>query len=153
MLELLKKFENKRPEIVFEWKDSETDAEGWFQLTATVLDSHQLRYWLLSQGDSLEVVAPKPMRDWFGEISGNLSCASFGVSVCSSKSKLRAVVASFCPNMLLPYARQTVSDLITKGGFPPFFVPPVNFDALLEQAIAQQQAQDGATNDGSAALN
>lgn len=29
MLELLKRFENKRPEIVFEWKDSETDAEGW----------------------------------------------------------------------------------------------------------------------------
>jgi glutamate dehydrogenase/leucine dehydrogenase len=29
MLELLKKFENKRPEIVFEWKDSETEAEGW----------------------------------------------------------------------------------------------------------------------------
>lgn len=29
MLELLKKFENKRPEIVFEWKDNETEAEGW----------------------------------------------------------------------------------------------------------------------------
>ncbi len=29
MIELLKKFENKRPEIVFEWQDSETDAEGW----------------------------------------------------------------------------------------------------------------------------
>jgi len=29
MKELLRKFENKRPEIVFEWKDSETDAEGW----------------------------------------------------------------------------------------------------------------------------
>ena len=29
MLDLLTKFENKRPEIVFEWKDSETDAEGW----------------------------------------------------------------------------------------------------------------------------
>lgn len=29
MQELLKKFENKQPEIVFEWKDSETDAEGW----------------------------------------------------------------------------------------------------------------------------
>ncbi len=67
--------------------------------------------------------------------------------------QLRAVVASFCPNMLLPYARQTVSDLITKGGFPPFFVPPVNFDALLDQAIAQQQAQAGAANDGGAALN
>jgi glutamate dehydrogenase/leucine dehydrogenase len=29
MIELLKKFENKKPEIVFEWKDSETEAEGW----------------------------------------------------------------------------------------------------------------------------
>lgn len=29
MKELLAKFENKRPEIVFEWKDSETEAEGW----------------------------------------------------------------------------------------------------------------------------
>jgi glutamate dehydrogenase/leucine dehydrogenase len=29
MLDLLTKFENKRPEIVFEWKDSETEAEGW----------------------------------------------------------------------------------------------------------------------------
>ncbi len=29
MKELLEKFENKRPEIVFEWKDSETEAEGW----------------------------------------------------------------------------------------------------------------------------
>jgi glutamate dehydrogenase/leucine dehydrogenase len=29
MKELLQKFENKRPEIVFEWKDSETEAEGW----------------------------------------------------------------------------------------------------------------------------
>ena len=29
MKELLEKFENKRPEIVFEWKDAETEAEGW----------------------------------------------------------------------------------------------------------------------------
>ncbi|MDG1913664.1 MAG: Glu/Leu/Phe/Val dehydrogenase dimerization domain-containing protein [Crocinitomix sp.] len=29
MIELLEKFENKRPEIVFEWKDAETEAEGW----------------------------------------------------------------------------------------------------------------------------
>src|SRR5450432_3036569 len=29
MKDLLQKFENKRPEIIFEWKDSETEAEGW----------------------------------------------------------------------------------------------------------------------------
>ena len=34
MLELLKKFEEKRPEIVFEWKDAETDAEGWLVINS-----------------------------------------------------------------------------------------------------------------------
>ena len=45
----------------------------------------------------------------------------------------------YCPGYLLPYARQTVSDLLLKGGFPPFLLPPVNFDALYEQALTQQR--------------
>ena len=59
------------------------------------------------------------------------------------QTQLRSVLASFCPTILLPYARQTVSDLVVKGGFPPFLLPPVNFDSLLEQAIAQQRAENG----------
>ncbi len=51
--------------------------------------------------------------------------------------ELRRVLGVFCPNYLLPYARQTVSDLLMKGGFPPFLVPPVNFDALYDQARQQ----------------
>ncbi|AMN48468.1 preprotein translocase subunit SecB [Steroidobacter denitrificans] len=49
----------------------------------------------------------------------------------------------FCPTYLLPYARQVVSDLLSKGGFPPFLLPPVNFEALFNQAAerAQQQQQ------------
>ncbi len=53
--------------------------------------------------------------------------------------ELRRVLGVFCPNYLLPYARQVVSDLLMKGGFPPFLVPPVNFDALYDQAVQQQQ--------------
>lgn len=53
-------------------KFSDTEYEDWQQLTATVKDSHHLRYWLVSQGDNLEVLAPKGMRNWFAEISGNL---------------------------------------------------------------------------------
>ena len=34
MEELLKKFESKKPEIVFEWKDSETEAEGWIVINS-----------------------------------------------------------------------------------------------------------------------
>jgi preprotein translocase subunit SecB len=53
----------------------------------------------------------------------------------------------FCPNYLLPYARQVVSDLLTKGGFPPFLLPPVNFEQLFVQAAmrAQQQQQQAQT--------
>lgn len=62
-----------------------------------------------------------------------------------AEEELRRVLGVFCPNYLLPYARQTISDLLLKGNFPPFLVPPVNFDALFDQA-QQQAAQQQAAN-------
>lgn len=64
------------------------------------------------------------------------------------QSDLPRLLGSYCPNYLLPYARQTISDLLVKGGFPPFLVPPVNFDALLEQAANQaaENAQQSPVN-------
>ncbi|MSP53313.1 MAG: protein-export chaperone SecB [Gammaproteobacteria bacterium] len=46
------------------------------------------------------------------------------------------LIGSFCPNVLFPYARETVSDLITRGGFPPLYLAPVNFDAIYRQRKA-----------------
>lgn len=60
------------------------------------------------------------------------------------QAELPRLLGVFCPDYLLPYARQTVSDLLLKGGFPPFLLPPVNFGALYEQALAQQQQQQPA---------
>lgn len=62
------------------------------------------------------------------------------------EAELRRILAVFCPNYLLPYSRQTIADLLIKGGFPPFLVPPVNFDALFDQASAQQNAGSDAAN-------
>jgi preprotein translocase subunit SecB len=56
-------------------------------------------------------------------------------------SDMQKLLGIFCPNYLLPYARQVISDLLTKGGFPPFLLPPVNFDALFAQAAARAQQQ------------
>jgi preprotein translocase subunit SecB len=53
----------------------------------------------------------------------------------------RRIVGSFCPGVLFPYARQAVSDLILRGGFPPFLLPPVNFDALFQQSLEQAAPQ------------
>jgi preprotein translocase subunit SecB len=53
----------------------------------------------------------------------------------------RRIIGAFCPGVLFPYARQAVSDLIMRGGFPPFLLPPVNFDALFSQSLAQTANQ------------
>lgn len=57
--------------------------------------------------------------------------------------ELKAIIGSFCPNILFPYARESIASLIQKGGFPEFVLQPINFDALYMQA--QQQAAQQAT--------
>lgn len=59
----------------------------------------------------------------------------------------RRILGSFAPNVLFPYIRQTVSDMISKGGFPPFFLPPVNFDSLYERSLQERAAQQAASGD------
>ncbi len=54
--------------------------------------------------------------------------------------ELGAIIGSFCPNILFPYARETIASLIQKGGFPEFILQPINFDALYFQAKQQQAA-------------
>src|SRR3990167_4772136 len=43
------------------------------------------------------------------------------------------MLGSFCPNILYPYAREAVTDLVMRAGFPQLYLAPVNFDALYEQ--------------------
>jgi preprotein translocase subunit SecB len=51
------------------------------------------------------------------------------------------VLSIMAPNYLMAYARATVTDLVTKGGFQPFLLPLVTFEALHARAAAQQAAQ------------
>ncbi|MEO6024336.1 MAG: protein-export chaperone SecB [Burkholderiales bacterium] len=53
--------------------------------------------------------------------------------------EIKAVLGIGCPNILFPYLRETVSDVVTRAGFPPVMLNPVNFEALYHQ---QQQAQE-----------
>ena len=68
----------------------------------------------------------------------------FGMSGFDNQNR-DMILATYCPNVLFPYARQMVSDLIQNGGFPPFLMQPINFDALYaEQA---RRRAEGATPD------
>ena len=59
-----------------------------------------------------------------------------------TEDEFKAVVGSYCPNILFPYARETVATVIAKGGFPEFLLQPINFDALYAQAM-RDRAQGG----------
>ncbi len=58
----------------------------------------------------------------------------------ASMDDLKRLIGSFCPSVLFPYAREVISDLIVKGGFPNFLLPLVNFDALFAQAAEAPQS-------------
>ena len=74
---------------------------------------------------------------WLVELQ---QAGAFGIRNVPAQDMQR-LLGIFCPNYLLPYARQVISDLLMKGGFPPFLLPPVNFEALFNQAAQQAQGQ------------
>jgi len=58
-----------------------------------------------------------------------------------TEDELKPMVGAFCPNTLFPYARETVSDLVARGGFPQLVLAPVNFDAIYAQQMQGVEAQ------------
>lgn len=56
-------------------------------------------------------------------------------------AQMAHMLASFCPNILFPYAREAVSNLVNRGTFPQLNLAPVNFDALFAQYIQKRQAE------------
>ena len=55
-----------------------------------------------------------------------------------------SILGSYCPQLLFPYARQVISSLVSDGGFPPFFLQPINFDALYAEKQRQEAVGDEA---------
>lgn len=58
-----------------------------------------------------------------------------------SEQEFSAVVGSFCPNVLFPYAREAIAAIVSKGGFPELLLQPINFDALYAQSRAEAKGQ------------
>lgn len=55
---------------------------------------------------------------------------------------LEVILAITCPNILFPYAREAVSDMVTRAGFMPILLNPINFEALYAQQKAEASGAD-----------
>jgi preprotein translocase subunit SecB len=89
-------------------------------------------------GDLYEVILSLTLTCTLGERTAYLAevqqAGLFGVAGFSEQDHA-GIIGSYCPNLLFPYARQVISSLVLEGGFPPFLLQPINFDAL----FAEQQ--------------
>ena len=54
-----------------------------------------------------------------------------------SDEEIGPVLGIGCPNILFPYLREVVSDVVTRAGFPAVILSPVNFEAIYQQKIAE----------------
>ncbi|MFC0309590.1 protein-export chaperone SecB [Gallibacterium trehalosifermentans] len=67
--------------------------------------------------------------------------------------QLAHALTSQCPNMLFPYVRELVANLVNRGTFPALNLAPVNFDALFIEYLQRQQAEQAAQEDAPATVN
>ena len=64
-----------------------------------------------------------------------------GVLHVVPQEQMQALMGIACPQIVYPYLRANVADVVTRAGFPPVHMAEINFQAMFEQQQAEQQAQ------------
>lgn len=64
----------------------------------------------------------------------------FGIAGFDNRN-LEAILSTYCPNVLFPYARQVIGEMIQNGGFPPYLLQPINFDQIYAEQLRRRAAQ------------
>ncbi len=59
------------------------------------------------------------------------------------EQQIPPMLGAYCPNLLFPYARETIDNVVNKGSFPSLMLAPVNFDAIFAQAVRRRQEEQG----------
>lgn len=59
------------------------------------------------------------------------------------EERLPYLLGAYCPNILFPFLREAVNDMVTKGSFPQLLLTPINFDAEFEANLQRAQATEG----------
>jgi len=62
------------------------------------------------------------------------------------QADLEPILGITCPNILFPYVRETISDMVSRAGFPPVLLNPVNFELMYQQQKEQPEAAAATTH-------
>lgn len=86
------------------------------------------------------------------EVAYLIEVKEAGIFIASGypDEQLAHLLASYCPNIVYPFARELISEMSVRGGFPQQLLAPINFDALYAQHL-QEQAQQQSEAAGEAA--
>ena len=72
----------------------------------------------------------------------------YEIAGINPESRLAAVLEVACPNMLFPFAREAINELVVRGGFPQLLLSPVNFESLYRRK-AQSKADNAQSGESS----
>ena len=100
--------------------------------------------------DNIEVTLTVTVTAKIGESTGYLvEVKQAGIFLAKGipEEEKGPLTGIYCPNVLFPYVREIVSDLVNRASFPQFLLAPVNFEAIYAQRMQQAQEQaEGATH-------
>ncbi|MGD8841983.1 MAG: protein-export chaperone SecB [Gammaproteobacteria bacterium] len=63
-------------------------------------------------------------------------------------AQMKQMLGAYCPETLFPFAREAVADLVSKSGFPPLLLAPVNFNAIYADNLQRSQAAAASPEQG-----
>ena len=123
------------PKVFTEKWQPQVDVQLGTQTKKMAEDNHEV---------TLQVTVTAKQDDQVGFLIEVKQSGIFSVTGFTDQQELRAILGSYCPNILFPFAREAVSEFSQRAGFPQLLLQPVNFDALFQQHM-QQEAQAAET--------
>jgi len=101
------------------------------------------------EGDALQVMLSVTVTAKIGEDVAFLvevhQAGIFSVRGFVQNEERAAVAAAYCPNLLFPFVRETIADMVQRAGFPQLLLQPINFDALYLEHLQRARAQAAGT--------
>ena len=134
-------FESPLSPVVFTRGELEPNMEIQLQVAHTLLDKDSgiydvvLTITVTAKSESETLFLVEVLQAGIFEING------------VPESEIPFALEIACPNVLLPFAREAISDVATKGGFPQLLINPINFEALYQQRLNEESDGSGENED------